>query len=191
MSVNRKKKRKVCDKMNNFDMKCTATSSTTSAQHNQLTLLWHCDTKDSTIQVQSLATSSFTLTFQQRDPLATSRHHPYATNITCTMAGDAWSIVLRAQWGRPQLAWHFVNNSSQQQLPYSTNSILDKSTVAYVNFYQKLYENTPLLCLFLLLHSPFIYTHAFYQPKTVSEIRPCMCCTNINIILSSLQNVKH
>jgi hypothetical protein len=41
------------------------------------------------IQVQSHAASFFTLTRHQRDLLATSRHHPYTTNITSTMAGDA------------------------------------------------------------------------------------------------------
>jgi len=161
------------------------------------TINWpYCDMRhqwlyNPSIQVQSPAALSFTLTLHQRDLLTTSWRHQYATNITCTMAGDAWSVVLRAQWGRPQLAWHFVNNSSQQQLPYSTNNILVKSTVAYVNFYQKLYEKTPSLCLLPLLLSPYIHTHALYQPKTVSKIHPRLCCTNINIILSSLQNVQH
>ena len=107
------------------------------------------------------------------------------------MTGDAWSVVLRAQWGRPPPVRLFVNNSSQQQQSYSRNNILDKSAVAYVNFYQKLYEKIPSLCLFSLFHSPCIHTHAFYQSKTVSKIHPRLCCTNINIILSSLQNVQH
>jgi len=110
--------------------------------------------------------------------LATSRHHPYATNITCTMAGDAWSVVLRAQWGRPQLAWHFVNNSSQQQLPYSTNNILDKSTVAYVNFYQKLYEKTPSLCLsHCYIHPKLTPTHTTNQKPSVKSTHACVVRT--------------
>jgi hypothetical protein len=50
-SVRKNRKHEGCDKMDNIVMKCTATSSTTSAQHNQVTLLWHCDTNYSTIRL--------------------------------------------------------------------------------------------------------------------------------------------